>query len=89
MNQVSIDFRDPCAFIVTPADMVPHDILRVQMYGVCLNAIVKQPAKFTDGMECAICHKKHIFANCPTLKDIDYLQKHFISYCIIMNYTKK
>ena len=69
--------------------MVDHDILRVQMYKAAVHAIVWQPSKFTDGMECAICHKKHTFADCPILKDIEYLRKHFISYCLLMNKTQK
>ena len=40
-------------------------------------------------MECALCHKKHAFANCPILKDMEYLRKHFISYCLLMNKTQK
>ena len=59
------------------------------MYKAAINSIVQQPSKFTDDMECAICHKKHTFANCPILKDMEYLRKHFISYCLLMNKTQK
>ena len=60
VNHVVINLNDPCASIETPDVMVPHVILRVQMYKAAINAIVKQPLKFTDDMDCAICHKKNI-----------------------------
>lgn len=59
------------------------------MYKITLNNIGKQPAKVTDDMECAIYHHKHTFVTCTILKDIDYLYKHFIQYCILMNRTRK
>ena len=40
-------------------------------------------------MKCAIYHKKQSFTNCIILKDIEYLRKPFISYCILMNRTQK
>ena len=40
-------------------------------------------------MDCAICHKKHTFDQCPILNDIPYIKKHFVSYYILMNPTQK
>ena len=40
-------------------------------------------------IECAIFHHKHIFANYCILKDIEYLQKQYIQYDILMNCTSK
>ena len=59
------------------------------MHEIAINDIVKQAAKFTNCINYAIYHKKHTFADCPILKDIDYLRKYFIYYCILMNYTQK
>ena len=40
-------------------------------------------------MKCAICHKPHTFEKCPILNNIQYIKKHFISYCLQMNKTQK
>ena len=40
VNHVAIDLNDPCASIVTPENLVDHDILRVQMYKAAINSIV-------------------------------------------------
>ena len=57
------------------------------MYKAAINAIVQQPFKFTDGMKYAIYHKNLTFADYPILKDMEYLRKHFFSYCLLMNKT--
>ena len=74
---------------MTPTDMVPYQILNLQIYKKALNTLVKNPAKFIDGMNCAIYHKPHTFVKCPILKDVDYLRKQFIQYCLLMNCTQK
>ena len=89
VNCVQIDLNDPCASIEIPEVILPHDILRVQIYKAAVNDIVEQPTKVTDGMDCAIYHKNHTFEKCPILNDIPYIKKHFISYCILMNCTQK
>ena len=38
VNHIAIDLRDPCASIVTPTNMVDHDILQA-----AINALVQQP----------------------------------------------
>ena len=40
-------------------------------------------------MEYAICHKKHMFEKCPILSDIPFVKKHFILYCIFVNFTQE
>ena len=59
------------------------------MYQAGIRAVIARPERFTDGMKCAICKKPHKFADCPILQDINYLRKHFIAYCLMMNRTTK
>lgn len=59
------------------------------MYKKGLKAVVSSPNKFTDNMNCAICQKKHQFDKCPILLDIEYLKKHFITYCLLWIRTYK
>ena len=72
-----------------PDDLDNQQIIRVQMYTYGLRQVKKDPTKFTDGMNCAICHKPHSFDKCPILNDILLIKKHFISYCLQMNKTQK
>ena len=51
--------------------------------------MTKDPAKFTDGRSCAVCHEPHSFDKCPVLLNIPFLKKHFIAYCLQMNRTQK
>ena len=64
-------------------------MFRVKMYTSSLKKITRDPAKFTDGMNCAVCGKQHTFDKCPILLNIPLLKKHFINYCIQMNKTQK
>ena len=59
------------------------------MYKAGIRQVIKDPAKFTDGMSCAVCHKPHPFDKCPILLNILFLKKHFIAYCLQMNRTQK
>ena len=45
--------------------------------------------KFTNGMDCPICHNKHSSDKYTILNDISYVKEHFISYCLQMNKTQK
>ena len=88
-NRVHVNFNDPLASLVIPDGLENQQILRVNMYTIGIRAAKKDVTKFTDGMDCAICHKKHSFDKCPILNDIPYIKKHFIFYCIQMNKTQK
>ena len=59
------------------------------MYTAGLRLVKKDPTKFTDGMNCAICHQLHSINKCPILNNILYIKKHFISYCLQMNKIQK
>ena len=59
------------------------------MYQAGIRAIIARPERFTDGMKCAICKKPHRFKDCPILADIEFLKKHFIAFCLMMNKTTK
>ena len=59
------------------------------MYTSGLKQVTKDPSKFTDGMNCAVCGKQHSFDKCPILLNIPFLQKHFINYCMQMNKIQK
>ena len=59
------------------------------MYTSGLKQVTRDPAKFTDGINCAICGKQHSFDKCLILLNIPFLKKHFIAYCIQMNKTQK
>ena len=54
-----------------------------------LKQVTRDPAKFTDGMNCAVCGKQHSFDKCPILLNIPFLRKHFIAYCIQMTKIQK
>ena len=64
-------------------------MFRVHMYKGAINAAKRHITKFTDDMDCAICHKKHKLYKYPILNTIPYIKKYFISYCILMNWTQK
>ena len=89
VNKVTIDLFNPLASLEIPDKVPACEVLQLQMYqaGVC--AVTARPEKFTDGMKCAICKKPHKFDKCPILQDINYLRKHFIAYCLMMNRTTK
>ena len=54
-----------------------------------IQAVISKSNKFTDGMACAICGDKHTFDKCKTLLDIDFLQKHFVAYCLQWKRTQQ
>ena len=89
VNRVEIDLNDPCVPIEIPDDIEHHQLFCVQMYRAGINAAKKGITKFTNGMDCVIYSKKHMFDQCPVLNDIPYIKKHFISYCILMNRTQE
>ena len=59
------------------------------MYTAAINAVIFKRNKFTEGMACAICGEKHSFKDCKTLLDVDFLQKHFIAYCLQWKHTHR
>jgi len=87
--RLEIDFNDPCASIIVPADLEPEAIMRLNMYKAGIRQVQRSPTKFADGMKCACCGKPHPFDKCPILNDIPLLKKHFINYCLQMNRTQK
>ena len=87
INCVEIDLNDPCAPIEILDNIETHQLFCVQMYTAGINTIQKEITKFINGMDCAIYRKKHTFEKCPILNDILYIKKHYISYCILMNWT--
>ena len=89
MNKVTIDLFNPLASLEIPDKVPACEILHLQMYQAGVRAVTARPEKFTDGMKCAICKKPHKFDKCPILQDINYLRKHFIAYCLMMNRTTK
>ena len=86
---LEIDFNDPCASIIVPDGLEPHETMRLNMYQAGLRQVTRSPTKFADGMKCAVCGKPHPFDKCPILNDIPLLKKHFIAYCLQMNRTQK
>ena len=67
VNRVEIDLNNLCASIEIPDDIEYHQLFCVQMYKAGINAVKRDMTKFTNGMDCAICHKKHTFDQCPRL----------------------
>ena len=59
------------------------------MYQAGIRAVISRSERFTDGMKCAICQKQHKFGDCPILQNIEFLKKHFIAFCLMMNRTTK
>ena len=88
-NVFQVDINNPLASLIVPDGLQQHEVLRVKMYESGLKQVTRDAAKFTDGMNCAVCGKQHTFDKCPILMNIPLLKKHFINYCIQMNKTQK
>ena len=88
-NRVQVDLDNPLSSLVIPDGLKNHQIFCVNMYTAGIQAVTKNVMKFIDGMECAICHNKHSFDQCPILNDIPYTKRCFISNCLQMNETQK
>ena len=88
-NVFQVDVNNPLASLIVPNELQQHEVFRVKMYKSGLKQVTRDPAKFTNGMNCAVCGKQHTFDKCPILLNIPFLKKHFIIYCIQMNKTQK
>ena len=89
VNWIQVDVHDSLVSLVIPDGLENHQIFRLNMYIAGLYKVTKDVTKFTDGMNCAICHKLHSFKKCPILNDVPFIKKHFVSYCLQMNKTQK
>ena len=89
LNKVTIDLQHPLASLQIPADVPACQVLQLRMYQAGIRAVISRPERFTDGMKCAICQKQHKFGDCPILQNIEFLKKHFIAFCLMMNRTTK
>ena len=74
--------------------MIHHDfknpqLFRVHIYEAGIITVTQDSTKFTDGMDCSICHKKYSFNQYPVLNNIPYIKKHLISFCLQINKTQK
>ena len=88
-NCIQVDLKGHLASLVIPNDLEINQLFRVHMYEAGINVVKRDATKFIDGMDCAICDKKHSFDQCPILNDIPYIKKHSILYCLQMNKTQK
>ena len=53
-------------------------------------AIQADPRQFSSSIPCAVCDVSgHSFDECPILKDIAFLIKHHIQYCLTQRRLKK
>ena len=84
INSLQISIADPLALLEIPRKLTNAQIYAVQRYKAAVSAVNVNPKKFTDDMNCAVCGQQHSFDECDWLKDIDFLRKFHIQFCLLM-----
>ena len=62
-NRVQVNLKDPCAFLVITNDLENHQLFCVHSYVAGIHAVKNDITKFTDGVNCAICHQQNVLIN--------------------------
>ena len=65
---------------------VPNDPGTVATYNLFCYAIsnAKTDPKSAFAGDCIVCRKQHNFDDCPTLKNHEFLKKHYIQFCQLL-----
>jgi len=89
VNSVQVDFVDGSSFDI-PAGANEMDRHIAKAYVAAVKAIDSDPRMFSTTSECAVCKGTgHPFSDCKVLKDVEFLKKHHIAYCVNQRRLKK